>query len=123
MNQRGFTLIELLVAIVIFAFGIVGVAKMQSEALMGSSFGMQLTEAMNVAQNEMERLSGLGLTSADLVVGQHTGGTETHQGIAYQSRWDVVSVGTNERQVEVHVSWNDRNATHDINVDFIRGRH
>ncbi len=58
-NKKGFTLIEVLIAITVFAIGILAVAKMQITAMNGNSFARYMTDASNIAQDEMEKLLAL----------------------------------------------------------------
>ena len=54
MNDRGFTLIEVLVALTILAVGILGVMVAFSVATRTSSHNVRLTEAVAIAQRELE---------------------------------------------------------------------
>jgi|LGOV01.1.fsa_nt_gb type IV pilus assembly protein PilV len=54
-NQNGFTLVELLIALVIFAVGILGVATMQISSIKGNSKGRQISEAVTVGADRIER--------------------------------------------------------------------
>jgi len=56
---EGFTLIELLAGIVVFAFGVLALYRLQISALEGNSFANDQTQAMIVAEARMERLMGL----------------------------------------------------------------
>jgi len=58
-NQKGFTLIELLIALVIFAVGILGLATMQTTSIKGNSKGRQISEASNVAADQIEKIMSL----------------------------------------------------------------
>lgn len=62
----GFTLIEVMVAMVIFAVGILGVAKMQISAINGNAAALKITEKYAVASNQIERLMTLPYTHSDL---------------------------------------------------------
>lgn len=62
----GFTLIEVMVAMVIFAFGILGVAKMQISAITGNAAALKISEKYSVASSQIERLMTLPYTHSDL---------------------------------------------------------
>jgi type IV pilus assembly protein PilV len=55
-RQRGFTLIEALIALVILAFGLLGVAAMQVKALQSASAGYTQSLANVAAVDAQERL-------------------------------------------------------------------
>lgn len=55
-NEKGFTLVEVMVAVAILSFGILAVAKMQNQALLGTTRSNSVTEATTVAMDRMERL-------------------------------------------------------------------
>lgn len=55
-RQRGFTFVELIVAILVFAIGILGLAKMQILAVRGNSYSMEMARAANVAEDQVENL-------------------------------------------------------------------
>lgn len=53
-GQRGFTLIEILIAIVVLGFGILAVAAMQTSGAQGTALGRRLTDANNLASQQIE---------------------------------------------------------------------
>jgi len=55
-SQRGVTLIEVLVAVVILAFGLIGLAGLQTTAITSNQLSMQYTQVSNLAQNLSERM-------------------------------------------------------------------
>ncbi len=125
-NKHGFTLIELAIAILIFALGIMGVAKMQSEAVRGASFSMQMTEAISVAEDQLAVLTSQSLkpsVPADLQSGQHNGTAVLYHGVGYTPTWNVTTFGTGlSRQVAVTVSWTDREDPHSVTINSIMGQ-
>jgi type IV pilus assembly protein PilV len=58
-RSDGFTLIELLVAIVVFSFGVLALYRLQISSLEGNSFANDLTQAVVLAEDRMERLMAL----------------------------------------------------------------
>lgn len=58
-RSEGFTLIELLAGIVVFAFGVLALYRLQISSLEGNSFANDQTQAMVLAEGRMERLMGL----------------------------------------------------------------
>lgn len=65
-NACGFTLIEVLMALVILAFGILGVTKMQIAAINGNDAAMDLTEKVGLASSQVEYLLTLPYDHSDL---------------------------------------------------------
>ncbi len=55
-DSSGFTLIEVLITLVIFAVGILGLALMQISAIKGNSVANQVTEAANIASDQIEQI-------------------------------------------------------------------
>ncbi len=127
--RGGFTLIELVVAILIFALGIIGVAKMQSESVKGNSYAMQLTRANNIAQDMSEYLKVLPFTSDSLggedipLDGEVTkvASDVTTAGITYEREWIVNQSASedNLREISVQVWWQNRE--HSVSFTFYKG--
>jgi type IV pilus modification protein PilV len=66
IKEKGFTLVEVLVAITVLSFGLLAVASMQLAAIQANSTARELTDALTVAQDKMEKLIGLDFNDADL---------------------------------------------------------
>ncbi len=129
LARGGFTLIELVVAILIFALGIIGVAKMQSESVKGNSYAMQLTRANNIAQDMSEYLKVLPFTSDSLggesipLAGEVTrvASDVTTAGITYEREWIVNQSESDDnlREIAVQVWWQNRE--HSVSFTFYKG--
>ena len=122
---KGFTLVEVIIAILVFSIGIIGVAKMLGEAVKGGSFGMQYTDAVNIAQDRIEYLSGLSYTQTSLTAGTHTvTGIVSKTGTSYTATWVVQDniPGTNMKQIAMTVSWAEKGISHDASISFIKVR-
>jgi type IV pilus assembly protein PilV len=117
-NIAGFTLIELVVAILVFALGIMGIMKMHSATIQSNNYSMQLTEAVNIAQGELEFLRGLGFSHNSMSVGVHNA-TETARGIPYNLTWQVTDPGlsTPSRNVAINVQWQEKSLNHALNME------
>jgi len=72
-SNEGFTLIELLVSIVVFSFGVLALYRLQISSLEGNSFANDLTQAVVLAEDRMERLMSLPYNHADLDDGDNDG--------------------------------------------------
>jgi Tfp pilus assembly protein PilV len=70
-RSRGVSLIEALVALAVMTFGMLGVVGMQAALRTGADQSKQRSEAVRLAQEEMERLRGFGQTQT-APVGEHT---------------------------------------------------
>ncbi len=118
----GFTLIELVVAILIFAIGIVGILKMHQAAIQASSYNRQLTEAVAIAQDRLERLHGLQFTNADMAVGVHntiTVFSPPPRNLPYNISWTVAQPATFVRTVALSVTWMEKNVSHEVDLNVI----
>lgn len=123
LDNKGFTLIELFVAILIFAVGIVGVAKMQMAAVASNSYSLQLTQALNIAEDRIERLKNDALTDAVLAVGAHTtGAVISDEGRTFTPSWTVTAIpNATAVSVAVNVSWTEKANTFTATLNFIKG--
>ncbi len=138
-DQCGFTLIEIMIAMAVFAIGILAVGTMQISAVKGNSSASGLTDAIVVAQNQMEELMSLddndsklkdtdndgaaGLNdasagSSDGMAAPYTGST----GISYNIFWNIAvnSTVTNAKQIRVIVQWRQNGNTRSVSIDSVR---
>jgi prepilin-type N-terminal cleavage/methylation domain-containing protein len=112
-SQKGFSLIELMIAIAIFSIGLLAVATMQVSAISGNAGARQITDALIMAEDQLENLMALPYASAEL-----DPALNPHQIDAggYSMVWNVAMAdlngdGTNDaKQIQVTVS-------HQLNVD------
>jgi prepilin-type N-terminal cleavage/methylation domain-containing protein len=120
-NIKGFTLIELVIAILVFAIGIMGVAKMQSESVKANSYSMQFTEALNIAQDHLEYLRGLAFTHTSMSTSAHNSSSPSFRGLTYNLSWRVADPGTTppSRNVFVCVRWQDKSINHQVNFEML----
>lgn len=57
VRPRGFTLLEVLIAIVVFAFGILGLARLQMKTSLASTEAAQRTQAIQLVQDMVDRIN------------------------------------------------------------------
>lgn len=126
-DKRGFSLIELVVSILVFSLGFLGVTKMQQQAVMGNSFGMQMTNAVNIIDSQTEYFRGLTFPNADLDVGDHHVVAPiniTRQGIDYKLSWVVsdtpLGAAKDAREIEILVTWNEKLTPHAIRMSMFK---
>jgi prepilin-type N-terminal cleavage/methylation domain-containing protein len=105
--RDGFTLTELLVVLVILSIGILPLAMVQSRARQEVSEADRFTQAITVAQDQLERMKGEGFGNAapdSGLVGP----------ITWRSNVTVVSLGL--ERLDVTVSWADPDGAKTLNV-------
>ncbi len=112
VKSKGFTLIEILVSIVILSIALIGLATLMTSTTMNNSSGLQIAEAVNLAQNKIEEL---GVTQwAAIAAGSDKtkGSTE----IEYTRSWTFQLDGTGQNMsVFLTITWNDR-GPHSIRI-------
>lgn len=118
-RQRGTTLLEALVAFLVLSLGMLTVARVQTQLRLNSDVARQRSEAVRLAQEDLESLRAFAVLAA-------SGGARSYQGIASRSRTvdsDTgyptntrylvaraidVSATPNAKDASVTVSWTDR---------------
>ncbi|MGD0821387.1 MAG: prepilin-type N-terminal cleavage/methylation domain-containing protein [Desulfomonilia bacterium] len=119
-KPSGFTLIELVVAILVFAIGLVGILKMHQASIQSNNFSMQLTQAMNIAEDKIDYLRGLGVNNTSMTVGTHNFVTVTSMGVPYAITTTVsVTPNTNSlgRNVNLTITWNEKTIPHSLDLN------
>ncbi len=109
------TLVEIMVALVVLAFGLLGVAALQVRAISESSGGQHLSTASALARNRVEELTRIdwddallvdsgGAWSADTVV---PFADETFNRAERITDDDPLPADTDIKAIEVRVTWSD----------------
>lgn len=118
-REQGFTLLEIVICLGILTFGLLGVAAMQLHALRGGAQGRHTTQAMTIAQDQMEdfqRANFAGMTQTAGWVAPQTvkqqidsnSGTQTEQ--TYDLSWRITDEVANwTKTVDVRVTWSEPN--------------
>ncbi|WJW75088.1 prepilin-type N-terminal cleavage/methylation domain-containing protein [Thiohalobacter sp. IOR34] len=105
-RMAGFTLIEALLAMALLAVGLVGAARFQALALRSGAEARARTEALALAQRQIETLRGF--TRHGRFLTQPTSGRRQLQGVhrRYRLSWRSTPMPDPElRRVEVRVDW------------------
>jgi prepilin-type N-terminal cleavage/methylation domain-containing protein len=113
-RQDGFTLVELMVVIVILTIGLLPLAFVQTRAQQDVAHSGRRTQALALAQQQMEAAKGLGY-----------GVAATDSGTVNQLKWieTVQNVSPGLDQVTVSVSWNDVGKPQELTIiDMIARR-
>ena len=97
-GRRGFSLVEILVVLLIFAIGILPVAIIQHRSRREISESDRYTQAVTLAQSQMERIKGMGF-----------GVAAPDSGSEGEVDWvcRVVNVGIGLDRIEITASWRD----------------
>lgn len=106
-QQAGFTLLEALIALLVMSFGMMALAGMQLSLSRSGDVAKQRTEAVRLAQQQMETLRSYASVAAwaALVGGMDTATTNT----LYTRTWAIGGAATDTmRPVTVTVTWADR---------------
>lgn len=115
-SQRGSTLFEALVAFLVLSLGMIAIARVQGHLRLDADVARQRSEAVRLAQEDMETLRGFASTEVEA-------GTRSFDDIASASR--SVDAGTaylidrriatadlpHAKSASITVSWTDRSGT------------
>ena len=114
---------EMLIAMCIFAIGFLAVASLQIAASKSNRTASDITNAVNIASDQMELLMGIGFNDADLDPASNP--HLDNQG-KYSIQWDVTNthLGLNDAKiVNLTVSWTPYlggTGQRNVNIDFIK---
>jgi type IV pilus assembly protein PilV len=130
---RGLTLLEVLVAMVLLAFGLLGLAPLMVTTMTANDRGREMTEATVHCTDRLEALKNaatpgllilVGSPLVDTVYAQGAGGVRTY---VMQTVVDTSTasngVPSGMIRITVTTEWSDeRGVDHDVSVSTYRGR-
>ncbi len=108
-GERGFTLIEVLIALLVLMVGMAGILSLQLTSMKATSFSRHATEASSLAEDKVEDLRTVPLSSARFADGTDqvdSRGVADADGL-YTRTW-AVSPDTETTVITVSVSWTER---------------
>jgi type IV pilus assembly protein PilV len=120
MNKKGFTLIEVMIGLIILAIGLLAIAGMQIASTRGNFSSKNLTQATYVAQDRLEFLKNLPLTSAQLQAGNYNDGSVTISGVLFNRSYTVAANG-DLTTITYTITWND-GTNHNVTLSTVRSQ-
>jgi prepilin-type N-terminal cleavage/methylation domain-containing protein len=106
-KQEGFSLVELMVVLVILTIGLLPLAIVQTRAQQDVFESGQFSDALNVAQMQMETAKSQGFGNAE---------TDSGQVDIYRWRTTVTNVGFGLDRITVSVGWNEKGQQRSVQV-------
>jgi len=128
-NHKGFSLIEVLIGIIFLAIGLLAVAGMQATSVRGNFFSSNVMLATYAAQDGIETLKSVPLTSSRLTEGSHTDApssvsSESFTSLVFNRSYTVAQVvdpNGNYLRIDYLVAWND-GVNHSLPFSTIRSQ-
>jgi prepilin-type N-terminal cleavage/methylation domain-containing protein len=106
-NNKGVSLIELMIVLVILAAGLIPIAAVQTRSNRDVFDSGQYTEALNIAQMQMERVRNLGFNNAVSDSGS----------VGNMDWWARVQpAGIRLNSIEVTVQWQEQGDTQQVQL-------
>ncbi len=124
-RRAGFTIIELIISLALSTVGLLGLLSLQMISIRGNSSSRNLTEAIGLAQDRLERAQATVYTSlptlnlVEVALAPSPGSTNQ----ALYTRTTTVNVGPTFSTVTVVVSWPDAflaGSTHRVSLYGVR---
>jgi prepilin-type N-terminal cleavage/methylation domain-containing protein len=107
-SDRGMTLVEIMVVLVIIAIGIIPIALVQTNSSRDVIKSGQRTQALAIAQNQMERMKNLGFSAA---------APDSGAVGLYTWRASVTNEAIGLNRVVVTVSWSEVGTQRTLQID------
>lgn len=117
-GRTGFTLIEVMVAIVVFTFGVMGIAALQVAVAQANRGATNHTRADQILYDKVEELQSTPYNAissgADI---------DTVGGVAFARSWTVTDNAPMNRlkTISLTATWEERGKSFDVQTSTIRG--
>jgi type IV pilus assembly protein PilV len=120
-EAKGFSLLEVLVALIFLAVGLLALAGLHITSLRGNTFSHHLSLATVVAQDRLEFLKNLPLSSNRLLQGRYDDQqfTPPGSGMSFERTYDVTEANS-MKTIQYTVRWND-GRNHSVTFTTQRG--
>jgi Tfp pilus assembly protein PilV len=105
-GAKGFSLLEILIALIFLAVGLLALAGLQMTSLRGNNFSHHLSLATIAAQDRLEFLKNLPLSSNRLLPNQYDDRPVTLSGMSFERTYSVTEANS-MRTIQYTVRWND----------------
>ena len=117
-TQRGTTLFEALIAFLVLSLGMVAIARVQGHLRLDADAARQRSEAVRLAQEDMETLRGFATIDAAAAAGTRafdaiaSTSRSVDTGTAYRIDRQIAATGAlHAKAASVTVSWTDRSGS------------
>ena len=122
-EAKGFSLLEVLVALVFLGVGLLALAGLHVTSLRGNTFSQHLTRATLMAQDRLEFLKNLPLSSKQLVGGKHDDQqfTPPGSGMSFDRAYSVTEANS-VKTIQYTVRWNDGRRDHSVSFTTRRAQ-
>jgi len=110
-----------LAALVILAFGLLALAGLHVTSLRGNTFSQHLTRATLMAQDRLEFLKNLPLSSRQLQSNQYNDQQVTLSGMSFDRAYSVTEANR-VKTIQYTVRWNDGRRNHSVTFTTQRGQ-
>ncbi|MGQ9745071.1 MAG: type IV pilus modification PilV family protein [Dissulfurimicrobium sp.] len=118
-RDKGFSLVELMIAMFIFMIAMLGILAGLNSVIANNKTNVLRDEAINVAEEEMNRLKGLPFNS--IVSGNPGSVTRNIRSgtITYNLNDTVTAITTNIKRIDVAVAWSDKAVNYQHTISSI----
>jgi type IV pilus assembly protein PilV len=121
-SSRGFSLLEVLLGITVFMIGMLGVTALNISSLKSNTFSGNMSEAVIIAGDKLEKLMAIDFEDGDLAAGDHSESYVAKNNLTYTVSWNVVAdepLPEKTKTVNVAVAWDIKGITRTMSMKTI----